>query len=201
MQSRSIVDLDLRLFYQTAQNQFNFPVLYITKLRQISSYDALEMMERLVWSSLGLRDFSLANRYDLVHLRKVCDMSLFFKINHEENLPTCGMMPGSLARNNRSKSVLWVFGTAVPKYRFFEPTYWMHKPLMFISIMFRKCYVKYLCVWKLTFFIFFIYRYLYILQVMNKHDDFYVSTVMENDITPRTWTPSPINYYNYIRRY
>ena len=46
MQSLSIINLDLRLFYQNTQNKFNFLVFYITEFRQISSYDALEMMER-----------------------------------------------------------------------------------------------------------------------------------------------------------
>ena len=40
-----MIDLDLRLFYQNTQNQFNFLVIYITKCKQISSYDALKMME------------------------------------------------------------------------------------------------------------------------------------------------------------
>ena len=42
----SIIDLDLRLFYPNTRNKFNFLVLYISEFRQISSYDALEMMER-----------------------------------------------------------------------------------------------------------------------------------------------------------
>ena len=60
MQSLPIIDLDLRLFYQNTQNEFNFLVLYITEFRQISSYDALEMMER---SAL------FANNWSLAHLR------------------------------------------------------------------------------------------------------------------------------------
>ena len=50
MQSRSIVDLDLWLFYQNTQNQLNFLVLYITKFRKILSYHSLEMMARLAWA-------------------------------------------------------------------------------------------------------------------------------------------------------
>ena len=46
MQYLPIIHLNLRLFYQNTQNQFNFLVLYITKFSQILSYDALEMMER-----------------------------------------------------------------------------------------------------------------------------------------------------------
>ena len=46
MQSQSIVYLDLRLFNQNTQTEFNFLVLYITKFRKISSYDAVEMMEQ-----------------------------------------------------------------------------------------------------------------------------------------------------------
>ena len=48
MQSRLIIDLDLRFFYQNTQKQFNFLVLYITKFRQILSDDALEMIEWFV---------------------------------------------------------------------------------------------------------------------------------------------------------
>ena len=46
LQSKSIIDLDLRIFHQNTQNQFNFLVLYVTKFRQISRYAFLKMMER-----------------------------------------------------------------------------------------------------------------------------------------------------------
>ena len=41
-----VMETEIRLFYQTTHNQFNFLVLYISKFRQILSYDYLEMMER-----------------------------------------------------------------------------------------------------------------------------------------------------------
>ena len=45
VQSRSIIDLDLPLFHQNTR-LLNFLLLHVTKLRQITSYDALEMIER-----------------------------------------------------------------------------------------------------------------------------------------------------------
>ena len=62
MQSRSTTDIDLRLFYQNTQNQFNFLVLYITKFRQISSNDGLEMMG-LFWGSAKWEDFMVSRTW------------------------------------------------------------------------------------------------------------------------------------------